>query len=57
MVRDRLREEECASQHGLGFSAVASHARDKWQHGVVERFVVQACGRVEACERVEVIAV
>ncbi len=57
MVRDRLREEECASQHGLGFSALASHARDKWQHGVVERFVVQACGRVEASGGIQVVAV
>ena len=57
MVRDRLREEEHAEQHGVGFIGVGDNTCGKRRHDVVERYVVEGGERVEAGSRIQVVVV
>ncbi len=57
MVRERLLKEEHPEQHGVGFNGVAGHARDQRQYGVVERFVGEGGGRVEAGVGIQIVVI
>jgi hypothetical protein len=54
MVRDRLRQEEHAEQHGLGIGIDHRKARNQRRDGVVERFVFEAGQRIKAGKRIEI---
>ena len=45
------------SSTGVGFSIDAGNARDQRQHGVVERYVVEAGRRVEAGDRIQAVVI
>ena len=57
MVRDRLREEEHAEQHRVGFGGGDDSARSQRRHDVVERYVVEGGERVEAGSGIQVVVV
>jgi hypothetical protein len=55
MVRDRLRQEERAERHGLGFSIDDGKALNQRHDGGVERFVLEAGRRIEAGYGIEIV--
>ena len=55
MVRDRLCQEEHPEQHGVGFDNAGGNARNQRQHGISERFIVEAGRRIKASDGIQVV--
>ena len=55
MVRDRLRQEEHAEHHGLGFGIDHRKACNQRHDGIVERRVVEAGHRIEAGNGIKIV--